>query len=191
MTIGTPTRREQAKAERRRQLLDAGARLIAERGFRGVRLDDLGAAAGISGPAVYRHFPSKEALLMELLGGVSERLLAGANTIIEQFDPTEALERLVDLQLDFALDHADLIQIHDRDLDYLPAAARRQIRKAQRQYVEVWVDVLRHVDPALDESDARIAAHGAFGLINSTAHSSTTPGARKVLRRMALSALTQ
>jgi AcrR family transcriptional regulator len=54
-----PTRREQLKAERRSQLMDAGARLIAERGFLGVRLDDLGAAVGISGPAVYRLFPNK------------------------------------------------------------------------------------------------------------------------------------
>jgi AcrR family transcriptional regulator len=190
MTVGAPTRREQAKAERRRQLLDAGARLIAERGFRGVRLDDLGAAAGISGPAVYRHFASKEALLVELLGGVSEQLLTGATAITEQSTPAEALERLIDLQLDFALDKAEIIRIHDRDLDYVPTAARRQIRKAQRQYVEVWVEVLRRNDPDMAESDARVAAHGAFGLINSTAHSATTTGARKVLRRMALASLT-
>ncbi|WP_319950180.1 helix-turn-helix domain-containing protein, partial [Klebsiella pneumoniae] len=77
-----PTRREQLKAQRRQQLLEAGARLIADRGFPGVRLDDLGAAAGISGPAVYRHFPSKEALLVELLVGVSQRLLAGGEAVV-------------------------------------------------------------------------------------------------------------
>ena len=53
------------------------------------------------------------------------------------------------------------------------------------------MDVLRRFDPALTEVDARIAAHGAFGLINSTSRSTTTAGARKILRRMALAALTQ
>ncbi|WP_280231320.1 TetR/AcrR family transcriptional regulator, partial [Nocardia cyriacigeorgica] len=79
---GTLTRREQQKAERRRQLLDAGARLIADRGFLGMRLDDLGAAVGISGPAVYRHFPNKEALLVELLVGVSRRLFEGGEAVV-------------------------------------------------------------------------------------------------------------
>ncbi|MTK44357.1 helix-turn-helix domain-containing protein, partial [Nocardia seriolae] len=80
----TLTRREQLKAQRREQLLVAGARLIADRGFLGMRLDDLGAAVGISGPAVYRHFPNKEALLVELLVGISQRLLDGGRAVVEQ-----------------------------------------------------------------------------------------------------------
>lgn len=80
------TRREQLKAQRREQLLEAGARLIADRGFLGMRLDDLGAAAGISGPAVYRHFPNKEALLVELLVGISQRLLDGGSAVAAEAD---------------------------------------------------------------------------------------------------------
>ena len=67
-----------AKSDRRLQLLAAAERLFAERGFLAVRLEDIGAAAGVSGPAIYRHFPNKEALLVELLVGISTRLLAGA-----------------------------------------------------------------------------------------------------------------
>jgi AcrR family transcriptional regulator len=62
---------------RRAQLLAVTARLFAERGFHGVSIEDIGAAAGISGPGVYRHFPSKDALLAELLVDVSERLRDG------------------------------------------------------------------------------------------------------------------
>lgn len=187
-----PTLREQRKAQRRQQLLDAAAQLIAERGFRGVRLDDLGAAAGISGPAVYRHFPSKEALLVELLGGISERLYADATDIVANASADTALEQLVDRQLDFALENATLIRIQDRELENLPPDARRRIRRAQRQYVETWVEVLRTLDPQRSEAQARVAAHAAFGLINSTPHSSnpTSPAqTRNTLRTMALAAL--
>lgn len=62
------------------QLIAAAERLIAEHGYLAVRLEDIGAAAGVSGPAIYRHFPNKEALLVELLVGISTRLLAGART---------------------------------------------------------------------------------------------------------------
>lgn len=164
-----PTRREQLKAQRRQQLLDAGARLIADRGFLGMRLDDLGAAAGISGPAVYRHFPNKEALLVELLVGISQRLLDGGRAVAAQAPtPAEALDALIDFHLDFALGEPELIRIQDRDLENLPDSARRQVRRTQRQYVEVWVAVLRDRYPDLPESTARVQAHATFGLINST-----------------------
>ncbi|MFE7800758.1 TetR/AcrR family transcriptional regulator [Nocardia sp. NPDC057440] len=187
------TRREQLKAQRRAQLKEAGARLIAERGFLGMRLDDLGAAVGISGPAVYRHFPNKEALLVELLVGVSQRLLDGGKAVVAQTGSAdEALAGLVDFHLDFALGEPELIRIQDRDLDNVPAAARRELRRTQRLYVEIWVAVLRDLHQDLPEETARVQAHAAFGLINSTPHSATSATstrARPVLRRMALSAL--
>ena len=58
------TSRGRQKSDRRSQLLTAAEHLIAERGFLAVRLEDIGAAAGVSGPAIYRHFTGKEALLV-------------------------------------------------------------------------------------------------------------------------------
>ncbi|MEU0540102.1 TetR/AcrR family transcriptional regulator [Nocardia sp. NPDC005978] len=186
-----PTRREQLKAQRRQQLLEAGARLIADRGFLGMRLDDLGAAAGISGPAVYRHFPNKEALLVELLVGISQRLLEGGRAVSAAADsPAAALDALIDFHLDFTLGEPELIRIQDRDLENLPEGARRQVRRTQRQYVEVWVAVLRDLHPELPEATARVQAHATFGLMNSTPHSAPpATRARPILRRMASAAL--
>lgn len=189
----TPTRRSRMKADRRRQLLRAAARLIAERGFLGVRLEDLGAAVGISGPAVYRHFPNKDALLVELLIDISQRLLAGGTEAVgNAATARQALEDLVDLHLDFALGEPDLIRVQDRDLESLPEDARHHVRRTQRRYVEIWVGVLRQVDDGLTETDARIKAHATLGLINSTPHSanpSSPVRTRAVLRQMALAAL--
>ena len=49
--MNEPTQRSRRKAERRQQLLAAAARLFADRGFRAVSIEDLGATVGISGPA--------------------------------------------------------------------------------------------------------------------------------------------
>ncbi len=192
------TRRSRAKSDRRSQLIAAAERLVAERGYLAVRLEDIGAAAGVSGPAIYRHFPNKEALLVELLVGISTRLLAGANEVAARaVDPESALDGLIDFHLDFALNESDLIRIQDRDLGHLPPNAKRQVRRAQRQYVEIWVDVLRQLHESLSEADARLMAHAAFGLLNSTPHS-VKPGGMKaaeaseraVLRAMTVAALT-
>ena len=61
---------------RRQQILDIAADLFAQRGFHGVSVADLGAACGISGPALYKHFPSKDAVLAEMLVSISEELLS-------------------------------------------------------------------------------------------------------------------
>lgn len=190
-----PTRRSLLKSDRRSQLLAAAEQLIAERGFPAVRLEDIGAAAGISGPAIYRHFPNKESLLVELLVGVSTRLLDGAQSVVaESADAAAALEGLIEFHLDFALTEPNLIRIQDRDLASLPITAQRQVRRAQRRYVETWVKTLRAVEPGLEEDDARLMAHAAFGLLNSTPHSVRSADrsrSRELLRAMTAAALRQ
>lgn len=205
--------REKQKSDRRAQLLAAAAALMAERGYLAVRLEDIGAAAGISGPAIYRHFPGKEALLAELLVGISTRLLDGALEVVStqaatestaadestKFDEVDeaqsALDGLIEFHLDFALTEPDLIRIQDRDLASLPVVAQRQVRRAQRSYVETWVGVLTRLHADLAEDDARVMAHAAFGLMNSTAHSIKSGGtratdrSRDVLRAMTRAAL--
>jgi AcrR family transcriptional regulator len=193
----TQTRRSRLKSDRRSKLIAAAERLIAERGYLAVRLEDIGAAAGVSGPAIYRHFPNKEALLVELLVGVSTRLLSGAQAVVSEASNVDmAFDGLVDFHLEFSLGEPDLIRIQDRDLAHLPERAKRQVRKAQRQYVEIWVDLLRRRD-GVDEADARVMAHAAFGLLNSTPYSLKALGAkdtdasrsREVLRAMTVAAL--
>jgi AcrR family transcriptional regulator len=196
MSTTTETRRSRLKSGRRVQLLAAAERLIAERGYLAVRLEDIGAAAGVSGPAIYRHFSNKESMLTELLVGISTRLLAGAQSVVaDAKDADAALDGLIDFHLDFALGEQNLIRIQDRDLTHLPDRARRQVRKSQRQYVEIWVDVLRGRTD-VGEADARVMAHAAFGLLNSTPHSlkpntraDRSDQPREVLRAMTVAAL--
>ncbi|MDT0475640.1 TetR/AcrR family transcriptional regulator [Streptomyces sp. DSM 41014] len=157
---------------RREQILKEAARLFAERGFHGVGVDEIGAAVGISGPGLYRHFAGKDAMLAELLVGISGRLLTGGKRRVAEVDgdPGALLDSLVEGHIDFALDDRPLITLHDRELDRLRDSDRKLVRQLQRQYVELWVQVVRQVYPALAEPAARAAVHSVFGLLNSTPH---------------------
>ncbi|CAM5399097.1 MULTISPECIES: TetR/AcrR family transcriptional regulator [Streptomyces] len=158
---------------RREQILKEAARLFAERGFHGVGVDEIGAAVGISGPGLYRHFPGKDAMLAELLVGISGRLLTGAKRRLAEADGVpaeEVLDSLIEGHIDFALDDRPLITLHDRELDRLRDSDRKLVRQLQRQYVELWVEVVRRVYPELTEPAARSAVHSVFGLLNSTPH---------------------
>lgn len=164
---GAPSRRE--------QILQEAARLFAERGFHGVGVDEIGAAVGISGPGLYRHFAGKDAMLAELLVGISGRLYDGGRRRIDEaatagLPPGETLDALIAGHIDFALDDRALITLHDRELDRLREEDRKQVRRLQRRYLELWVEVVRQVHPALAEAEARVAVHAVFGLLNSTPH---------------------
>lgn len=157
---------------RREQILKEAARLFAERGFHGVGVDEIGAAVGISGPGLYRHFAGKDAMLAELLVGISERLLDGGRVRVEKASgaPEAVLASLVDGHIDFALDDRPLITLHDRELDRLKEEDRKRVRRLQRRYAELWVTVVRELYPASPEDEARTAVHAVFGLLNSTPH---------------------
>ncbi|MFF8092176.1 TetR/AcrR family transcriptional regulator [Streptomyces sp. NPDC016675] len=173
---------------RREQILKEAARLFAERGFHGVGVDEIGAAVGISGPGLYRHFAGKDAMLAELLVGISDSLLTGAKRRLAEAEGVAGsgsgsgpgsgagagaeavLDSLIEGHIDFALDDRPLITLHDRELDRLRDADRKMVRQLQRQYVELWVGVVREVYPAVAEPAARSAVHSVFGLLNSTPH---------------------
>jgi len=181
----SPTRRE--------QILATAAELFAARGFHGVSVADLGAACGISGPALYKHFVSKDAVLAEMLVSISERLLSVGRERVAAADGDSgaALRALVDWHVDFALRHRALIVVQDRDWESLPVEAREQVRTLQRAYVDLWAAELRRLVPDVSLGAARARAHAVFGLINSTPHSGRLPDEemRRMLTDMALRAL--
>ena len=65
------------RRSRKDEILEIAVGLFAARGYHGVSMDDIGAAAGVTGPALYHHFAGKEAMLAAALIPVSEGLLAG------------------------------------------------------------------------------------------------------------------
>jgi AcrR family transcriptional regulator len=182
-----------AKPTRREQILAAAAELFARHGFHGVGIDDIGSAVGISGPALYRHFRSKDAMLGEMLTSISEILLAGGQQRVSlPGGARTVLGELVAFQVDFALDNPALITVQERNLGNLTDPDRRRVRALQRRYVEVWVDAIRAAVGSMDEPTARAAAHAVFGLINSTPHSRHLDRDQMaaLLRGMALASLT-
>lgn len=166
------TAREAAKAQRRQDLLDAAARLFAERGFESVRLEDIGAACGISGPGIYRHFRGKAAVLTQILESASHGLLDGGRAAVAGRRPGEhALEALVEFHTDFALHRRDVIRVQDRDLGSVPDEERQDLIRVQRAYIDLWAEHIGVLHPDEDEAAAVFRAQAVFGLLNSTPRS--------------------
>jgi AcrR family transcriptional regulator len=182
-----------SRGTRRLEILGAAANLFAARGFHGVSIVDIGGAVGVSGPALYRHFSGKEALLAEMLLGISSQLReSAAAAVTSPGGPEETLNALLNVQITFALEQPALITVHDRELGNVPERERRQIRRLQRLYVEEWVTVLAELHPSCPPARLRAATHAVFGLLNSTPHSAgelPAQAMRPLLHAMAKAAI--
>lgn len=176
----------------RERILATAADQFAARGFLAVSIEDLGASAGVTGPALYRHFSSKQDILGCLLVGISERLLAGAEEVLATCASPEAtLRGLIARHAEFAVSEPELIRIHTRELTNLTSHDEKRVRQLQRRYVELWALRLQQRMPALSLPDAVVRVHATFGLLNSTPHIPRTGAktAKRVLQTMALAAL--
>lgn len=184
------TWRATEKAHRREKYLAAAGHLFAERGYRAVSIEDLGAAVGVSGPALYRHFASKEAMLVELLMDSSERLMAGFEaTVAQGADDLATLKNLIEFHVDFAMSERDVIRIQDRELAQLPAEANHRVREIQRRYLQGWQQIVARLRPELSPADLEIKMHAAFGVLNSTPYTARLDPATDVRRVLAETAL--
>lgn len=178
---------------RREQLLEAAAHLFADRGFHAVGIDDIGSAAGISGPGVYRHFPSKAALLEALCDRAMSRMLDGARAIVaSSASPTEALEELVALHVAFGVEERSLIGVWVREARALSDDVRRSLRRRMRAYEQLWHGVLTPLREDLDATGVAVVTGSTLAMLNGTAFTTPAVAADRLevlLRKMALAAL--
>jgi AcrR family transcriptional regulator len=155
------------RASRREAVLAAAIELFARRGYAAVRMEDVGAAAGIAGPSIYEHFAGKADLLMAALTrgaewlqlGISDALSAGRS-------PAETLESVLRSYVEFMLEHTDLMAVLLSEAIHLPDEERRVLRRVQHEYVSEWVQLLGEVRPDLSAPEARFVTHGLLAVVN-------------------------
>ena len=149
-------------------LLTAATGLFRRHGFSGVGIDEIGAAAGIAGPGVYRHFRNKEELLAAAMARAREPLAAGVTRALAGATPRQSLDRLVSSYVDIAVDNEDTIAVYLNESRALGDTRRRAVRRDQRSYLDEWVMVVSRLDPDTDRpvDEVRAAVHGAIGLVN-------------------------
>jgi AcrR family transcriptional regulator len=169
-----------ARISRREQLVTAAATLFHQRGYPAVTMEDIGNAAGISGPSVYRHFDSKTDLLVDGLYRGNEWLQLGmARALASATTPNEALRGLVASYVGSNLEHTELFGVLLTESIHLPDQERHRLRRIQHDYVSEWVRLLRALRPDLTEPEGRVVTQAALGIVHDCARSPrwrTRPG---------------
>jgi AcrR family transcriptional regulator len=162
---------------RREALLAAAAELFDERGYDGVGIADIGAATGVSGAAVYRHFPSKDAVLAAVVDRARERIaIAFTDALGAARSARDALDRLLVGYARIALENHHLVAIYQREIAHLPADNRAAIQRERREFASQWADVLQDIRPDTTRPASTVMVHGAMGAVDRVAR---VPGMRE------------
>jgi AcrR family transcriptional regulator len=164
---GTAPRRRDP--ERRQRILAAAAELVAERGYHEVGMSDIGAAAGIVGSGIYRHFDGKSAVLVAMFDRVIDDLSRGAAEILSRgLDPARTLKELIAAHVRITLEDRTLMRVYHNEIANLPAEDSRRLRRKQRIYIEEWVHILDVLRPEADDAVLRALVHAGIGAVHST-----------------------
>jgi len=152
---------------RGRRILDEAAKLFAERGFADVGVDEIGRRSGITGPAIYRHFGGKDAILAALFDEALDGLVEASRGVFD--DPREELRHRARSHVACLIRDKQLGDVIIREDRSLSEPYRQQIRERTTAYLDEWVACVRRCFPALEEDEATTGAWATLGALNSVA----------------------
>lgn len=173
------------------KILAAAEKLFFERSFDGVGVDEIGKVAGTTGSAIYRHFPSKDAILAALFDKTLDTILVRLG---EPDDDADAeLNKLVRAFVGLAKTHERLVSIWLREQRSLAERYRREHDRRHRRINQRWIDCLKRCYPDRSTDEIITATRGVQLLLLSEAL--RPPGGRRakqaeeLLAQMALTAV--
>lgn len=157
-------------ANRRDLILEAAIDLFHQRGYPATSVDDIGKAVDVSGPAIYRHFSSKEDLLLEAIRMAADEVHAiNGRARADSSDARELLQGYIRAYVDVALERSGLIAVWNSEARHLSSERRSPMSRRLRSWSTEWVVALQDARPELDEATARLLVGGAIGMITSIA----------------------
>lgn len=151
----------------RRRILDNAVPLFREQGFGGVGVAEVGEAAGIAGPNVYRYFDSKIDLLVDAFDRVGQRVMVGLEDAVSgAADADDALTAIVNSYVAAAYDNVDLIVVMDQERTSLPESERPRLRRRAALFGETWRGVVAECRPDLSTGEVNTLVRAATSLVN-------------------------
>lgn len=180
--------------DRKSSILAVAAEMFATCGYSGTGVDEIGQAIGISGPALYRHFSNKQAILDEIIMSALTTLLEQATAIVaEKRPPMEILESLVELRIEYAYGpHRYAFEIsHARDTEVSNRVARKWATMNDLYKAE-WVRVISLTRPSASTAELQVAwlaAHHLIGFTAASVYAHDEEEHKRHLKKMAMAVL--
>ena len=159
-----PVSARRGRPSRRDKIFAAALRLFRSQGFHATSLNDIGAAAGVAGTAVYAHFATKQDLLAAAIGEGAQRISDGVRHALADSPqtPDEALDALVEAYVRVVLDNADTYACYVLELRNLGSEQQAPFVRSERTLRTLWRNRLQAVRPELSKESAQLMVQMAI-----------------------------
>jgi AcrR family transcriptional regulator len=165
---------------RKAQLADAAAELFRKHGYHQVSVNDIASAAGVTGPAVYRHFRGKQDILAHvLLSGMDTFGLVTEQALAEPGTPEEQLAALLRAVAALAVDRREVTALWRWEGRHLVPADRTKIRHRGAELIAQWGIALRDVRADLSLDDAELLGWATLSVYGSLSDHHVSPPRRR------------
>jgi TetR/AcrR family transcriptional regulator, cholesterol catabolism regulator len=171
---GLPSMRRAASGRRRApQVIDAAARVFADRGFHGATTQDIADVLGIRQASLYYYFSSKEAALeLVCLKGVEGFFDAAKAIAVERRSARERLSLLIKSHLSPLVDRGNYVKVFLNERQHLPSESRRRIGRWSRGLERIFEQVIREGSEGGEfraDLDVRLTTLAILGMCNAVA----------------------
>jgi len=168
--VTIPRARRRTPRRRAPEIIDAAARVFAERGFHGATTQDIADVLGIRQASLYYYFSSKEgALELVCLKGVEGFFEAAKAIARGPGSARERLGRLILSHLSPLADRGDYVRVFLNERQHLPTESRRRVGKWSRGLEKIFEDVLKEGvrrGEFRHDLDTRLATLAMLGMLN-------------------------
>jgi AcrR family transcriptional regulator len=123
--------------ERRQKILAAATELFGANPYDSVQMRDVAARAEVGKPTLYRYFPSKEELFLEVFKSGLDRLDSEVAAILKDRDqPGRSLERLLQAMLNALGGQVAALRMLTDDQSAVMRRWRNEFRRRRRPFVD-------------------------------------------------------
>lgn len=157
--------RREAKFE---ELLNAAARVFAEKGFQDTTIQDVARELDMTGAAIYYYVESKERLLYEVWKRAGEKLQSGIDGVCEiGGTPEEKLHGVFRTHLKVLMENRSIFEVLILQRSRLPEFGREDLIEDERKYTASIGEVIASIpDERMRLKDRTILALGVIAMLN-------------------------
>lgn len=154
--------------DRKVQIIRAAARAFSDRGYHAVGVDEIAAEVGISGPALYRHFTNKYALLVATAEYTAQALVSAARAAdVPGRSAQQRLRGIIDALIETTIGMRREGAFYRWERRYLQPADRKRIRESYDALNAALAEPLAALRPELPAADTAILAAAALSVMGS------------------------
>jgi AcrR family transcriptional regulator len=146
-----PARR--VRTNKREAIIAAAAELFSERTFEGTGINDIAAAVGVTGGAVYRHFDSKQDVLRTIVQRAVEQVVGRVDEIVQSTSVEQRLPALVDNLVRAMIENRALSSVMYYEASRLDPEMREFVDRAHRLHAAEWIHALAVMRPELTDPE--------------------------------------